>query len=271
MMNLPHMSQSGSLKSEASSLGALKVIKLIPSLLGIVVCILVIIFVIWPKFNEVMKLRSENIELDKRVGALQEKTKLLSGFSQSKLEGNFINAEKLMPSDKAVFSMVSQVEKAASASGVILNKLDLVPGAASEQSSAVESGTVSSSGAQGEISTLGVNTPRIQIKVSITSDYLSVLRFLDILVFSSRAVAITDLSVASNSTGGGGGSLRSSMVVNAFWKPLPKELPAIEASVQDISPEEEKLLKGIAESLDATASADVPKVPLGRPDLFSPF
>lgn len=271
MINLPHMDSPGSLKPERASFGNFKIVKLAPSVLGIIVCIVVIVLVIWPKFNEVVKLRSENKQLDERVVALEDKAKLLASFSQDRLEEQFTISEKLMPSDKAVFSMVSQIEKAASASGVILNKLDLVPGAVNEQSPLVGSGTVSSTGTSGDISSLGVDTPRIQVKVSITSDYLSVLRFLNTLVSSLRAVAITDLAVSSSATGGGGGSLKSSMVVNAFWKPLPKELPAIEAPVADISDVEAKLLTNIASIQEGSASAAVPQVPLGRPDLFAPF
>lgn len=270
MINLPHMDSPGSLKPERASFGNFKIVKLAPSVLGIIVCIVVIVLVIWPKFNEVVKLRSENKQLDERVVALEDKAKLLASFSQDRLEEQFTISEKLLPSDKAVFSMVSQIEKAASASGVILHKLDLVPGAVNEQSSLVGSGTVSSTGTSGDISSLGVDTPRIQVKVSITSDYLSVLRFLNTLVSSLRAVAITDLNVASSGIGGGG-SLKSSMVVNAFWKPLPKELPAIEAPVADISDVEAKLLANIATIREASGSAIVPQVPLGRADLFAPF
>lgn len=266
------MTSPGPLKSESAAMGSLKIFKLAPSVLGIIVCVIVIIFVVWPKFNAVMKLRSENKQLETRVLALEDKASLLASFSQDRLEEQFAISEKLLPSDKAVFSMVSQIEKAASASGVILNKVDLVPGAVNEKSSsdAQVGGTVASSGAQGDITSLGVDTPRIQVKVSITSDYLSALRFLNTLVSFQRAVAITDLSIGANATSGGG-SLRAAMVVNAFWKPLPKELPAIETPVADISDVEAKLLTSIANIQEASASAIVPQVPLGRPDLFAPF
>lgn len=271
MINLPRMTTPGSLQAEGAAVGNLKIFKLAPSVLGIIVCIIVIVLVVWPKFNAVVKLRSENKQLEMRVLALEDKAKLLSSFSHGRLEDQFTISERLLPSDKAVFSMVSQIEKAASVSGVILNKLDLVPGAVSDQGSApLSGGTVAPTGAQGEITSLGVDTPRIQVKVSITSDYLSALRFLKTLVSFQRVVAISDLAIGANSTTGGG-SLRATMVVNAFWKPLPKELPAIEAPVADITDVEAKLLESIASIQEASASAIVPKVPLGRPDLFAPF
>jgi Tfp pilus assembly protein PilO len=228
--------------------------------------------VIWPKFNEVVKLRSENVHLDERAKALEDKVKILGEFSQKELEAKFVLSEKLIPSDKAVFSMVTQVEKAASISGVILDKLDLVPGSASDQNAASGDSVVSATGVAGDTGTLGVDTPRIQIRVSIISDYLSLLRFLNLLLDSQRAVTITDLAIGSDSTtSGGGGSLKSSMVVNAFWKPIPKELPAIETPISQITEAEAKLLNKIANVVEATISAEVPRVPLGRPDLFAPF
>lgn len=272
MINFSRVTSSGTTKTEPTFEGGLKFFKLAPSVLGIIVCAAVIIFVIWPKFNEVVKLRSENVHLEERAKALEEKVSLLGGISQKELEDQFILAEKLIPSDKSVFSMVSQVEKAASNSGVILNKLDLVPGSLNDQNAADTGTVVSSSGVPGESGSIGVDTPRIQIRVTITSDYQSVLRFLNALIASHRAVAVTDLAIGSDaSSSGGGGSLRTTMVVNAFWKPIPKDLPAIETPIVDISESEAKLLDKIANTIEATVSADLPKVPLGRPDLFAPF
>ncbi len=273
MINFSHAGPTETVKSEPLGGSGLKFVKLAPSVVGIAICIAVIIFVIWPKFNEVMKLRSENVHLDQRAKALEDKVSLLSGISQQQLEDKFILAERLIPSDKSVFSMVAQVEKAASNSGVILNKLDLVPGSVNDPNAAASDTIVSSTGVSGESGSIGVNTPRIQIRVTITSDYQSVLRFLSAVMASHRAVSVTDLSIGSDvsSSGTGGGSLRTTMVVNAFWKPIPKELPAIETPIADISEAEEKLLDKIANTIEATVSADVPKVPLGRPDLFAPF
>lgn len=272
MINFSRATSTGVSNTESANEKGLKFIKLAPSVLGIIVCMAVIVFVIWPKFNEVMKLRSENTHLEERAKALQDKVNLLESLDQQKLEDQFIQSEKLIPSDKAVFSMVSQVEKAASNSGIILDKLELVPGSVNDQNAAASGAVVSATGFSGDSGTLGVNTPRIQIRVSITSDYQSLLRFLNSLLISHRAVAITDLAVGTGSaSSGGGSSIQTSMVVNAFWKPVPNELPAIETPISDITEVEARLLSKIADTLEATVSADVPRVPLGRSDLFAPF
>lgn len=272
MINFSRATSTEAVKTGIVNEGGLKFIKLAPSVGGIIVCIVVIFFVIWPKFNEVVKLRSENKHLEERAKALQDKVNLLGSLTQQKLEDQFIQSEKLIPSDKAVFSMVAQVEKAASNSGVILDKLDLIPGSAHDQNAAASDAVVSSTGVPGDAGMLGVNTPRIQIKVSIISDYQSVLRFLNSLLASHRAVSITDLAIGTSSAASGGGSsIQTSLVINAFWKPVPKELPAIETPISDISEAEAELLNEIGNTPEIVVSTDVPKVPLGRPDLFAPF
>lgn len=271
MINMPHMPSISLPKGEATG-NNLKVIALAPSVLSIVVCLGVIVFIIWPKFNEVMKLRSENVLLEERVLSLSQKASLLASYPKDELEDQLVIAEKLLPSDKAVFSIVSQIENAASSSGVILNKLDLVPGAALDDGSSdteVSAGTVV--GAPGDLGSLGVTTPRIQVRVAITSDYQTAQTFLIKILNINRTIAISDLAMTYTSSGGG---LKSTMIVNAFWKPIPKELPAIETPVADITDEEKRIL---AESdsnhgFEATASSTVvPQVPLGRQDLFAPF
>src|SRR3989344_3860560 len=173
MINFSRESWSDKAKGESINKGSPKFIKLAPSVIGIIVSLAVVIFVIWPKFNEIVKLRSENAHLDERAKALEDKVRILGVFSQKELEAKFVLAEKLIPSDKAVFSMITQVEKAASISGVILDKRDLVPGSASDQNAASGDSVVSATGVTGDTGSLGVDTPRIQIRVSIISDYLS--------------------------------------------------------------------------------------------------
>lgn len=270
MIQLPHMPSVSLPKGEAAT-GNLKLLTLAPSILSIVVCLVVIGLVVWPKFNEVMKLRSENEQLKQRATALEEKASLLSGFSQQQLERQLVTAEKLLPSDKAVFSMVSQIEKAASSSGIILNKIDLVPGVINDDGSSdvqVNAGTVV--GAQADLGSLGVTTPRIQVKVAITSDFRTAQIFLLKILNYQRSIAISDLTM-SYSASGTGTALLSTMVVNAFWKPIPKELPAIETPVADITEEEKKVLSNVEKGFEASSSAAVPQVPLGRQDLFAPF
>lgn len=278
MIGLPNIHTVGVDRAQ-TAIGASKIIKLGPSILGIVISLAVLGFVVWPKFNEVLKLRAENKQLEERSGALKAKSQFLAELSVANLEQQLIAAERLVPSDKAVFSMIAQIERSASTSGVILNKVDLVStgsvGDKTGGSGQVGSGVVSAGGGQGDILAIGVDTPRIQIRVAITSDYLSALRFINDLISSTRVVMLSDLTMSTGAaTGGAPSSLKSTMVVNAFWKPLPSELPALEAPVANISPSQAKILEDITileRSGESTAAATVPQVTIGRQDLFAPF
>lgn len=274
MVSIPNISNNEVVKI-GHSFGVSKALVLAPSILAIAVCVIIAGMVIWPKFNQVMKLKGENKDLATRVAALDAKSKFLAGLSSSDLERELIDAETLLPSDKAVFSMLSLVEKAASSSGVILSKVDLVPGGASESANTgaglVGPGTIAQASGQGDVGPVGIDTPRLQIKVSITSDYLSALRFIDSLVASRRVLSITDLSISTSATSGGSSGLISAMTVNAFFKPLPKELPAIEAQVEDINESELAVLRSVESTQESAVQNQIPQVPLGRPDLFAPF
>lgn len=273
MINLPSFSTAGVSKLEKSE-GGVKAAKLAPSILGIVVCLIIIAMVVWPKFNEVVRLRAENEKLKERAGMMSVKSQILSGLSYDLLEEQFIKAERILPSDKAVFSMISRIERSAIETGMILDKIDLVPGAikGEDPSSGQIGGTNVPTGVQGgDLGLVGSDIPRLLIKVSIIGDYRATLAFLNSLDLSVRLVSITDLSIArSDSTSGG---LRSSMTVNAFWKPLPQELPSLESPVEEISDVQAKILESSKAPIEASGSSNVivPQVPIGRTDLFATF
>lgn len=272
MIDLPSFSTAGVSKMEKSA-GGIKAVKLAPSILGIAVCLIIIVMVVWPKFNEVVRLGAENEKLKERASMMAEKSQVLSGLSYDELEDQLIKAERTLPSDKAVFSMISKVERAARDAGVILDKIDLVPGAVKgeEPGAGQIGGTNVPGGVQGgDLGLVGSDTPRLLIKAAITGDYRATLTFLNNLDLSARLVSISDLSIArSDGTSGG---LRSSMTVNAFWKPLPKELPSLESPVEQITEVQAKILESAKAPIEASGSSTiVPQVPIGRTDLFATF
>src|SRR3989344_5463312 len=94
---------------------------------AIVVSILISVFVTWPKFSEVMKLRAANQELSARLSSLNEKAGTLENLSTKREQLEFLLArsELLLPSEKNVFSLISQVEGVSSSSGILLNRLEV--------------------------------------------------------------------------------------------------------------------------------------------------
>jgi len=171
-----------------------------------------------------------------------------------------------LPSDKNVFLLISQIEKAAASSGVLLNRVESTPGSlGSAPSEPSTSAPAPSAGAATEVA------PSIKISVSVTSGYSSLLSFLNNIFAIPRAVSISDLSVSAASSEGSV-QLKASMSIIANFKQLPTDLGSIESPVAELTQSEKERLKKIIDTGLATApSVSVPQVPVGRADIFAPF
>lgn len=257
-----------------------------PSVGAFIVSLVVVLFIVWPKFTEVLRLRTANSELASRVELLGKKAGTLSSYAQDKdqLEAQLGAADQMLPSGKGVFTLIAQVEGAARSSGVLINKIDIAPGAV--EGSSAKSSTGAQTGPQQAVSpvappaavgnlpaaqsVIGDSSgiaPKIQAKLSITSDYKSFLQFITNLLSLSRVVEIKDLSVAAAE---GSGQIRASLAVDAYWQALPSELSAIESPVETLTSDEEEKLSRITDT-GLITTPTLPSVPLGRSDLFAPF
>lgn len=235
---------------------------------SIAVSVLILIFVVWPKISSVFKLRADNAQLSSRTAAMTAKANLLASLNKSTLDSQVSIAEKVLPSDKSTFLFVRYVELAAARSGVVLNKIDVSPGLISGESSTAKDANVATNVADNDITT------KIQVKLSTTSDYKSLLTFLSQMYASTRVIGIKDLAVAAGSTSTSSSALKTSMVIDAYWKALPGQLGSIESPVENLNDKELSLLSSAAlreaSPSSATESA-IPNLPTGKIDLFTPF
>lgn len=224
---------------------------------AIVVSLAILVLVIWPKFTEALRIRAQNVELEARVTSLGEKAQFLQSLDKFLLDQQLAVAEAMLPSDEALFSFVRQVESAAVTSGVTLNKIDVGPT------------LTTTSGAKSEAESV----PKIQVKVSLTSDYRALVIFLGRIISLPRVDGIAELTISSSVTGGQSGPLRTATVINAFWRPLPRDLGSIETPVAELTEKELELLDKAQVVTVSTPSFGVvvPLVPTGRSDLFAPF
>lgn len=234
---------------------------------SIVVSVLILFFVVWPKITSVFKLRADNTQLSSRTAAMTAKANLLASLNKSTLDSQVSVAEKVLPSDKSTFTFVRFVEASAIRSGVILNKIDVAPGLISGDSSAPKDAGSTLSADNGVLS-------KIQIKLAATSDYRSLLAFLAQIYSSVRVVGIQDVAISAGSSSGSSTALKTSMVIDAYWKSLPGQLGSIESPIDNLNDKEIAILNSAmlreASPGSATASA-VPNVPTGKTDLFTPF
>ena len=261
-MDLPHM--TGGVKATKIDTSGLAVFGM-PAL-AIGVSILIAFFVVWPKFSQALSLRAANSELTVRVEALDLKADVLASLDRSELETQLALSEQLLPSDKGAFVFVRQIENAAATSGVFLDRVDLVPGNLKTDDTGENSPPVVGDNAKPSIS------PSLQVRVSTTSNYSSLISFLGTLFSISRVTGINELTIASESDDEGVSALKATFVIDAFWRPLPSQLGSIESAVSTLSASELEVLAN-ARILESGGGATpvVPQVPTGRADLFSPF
>lgn len=233
---------------------------------SILLSLLVLLLIVWPKFSETLQIRNSNLELAQKVDSLNEKAAILTGLDETELGRQVVAAEQLLPSDKNIFLLISQIEKAAAASGVLLNRVETAPGLA-EAVSAGQSADSAPSGAAAQ----SAIAPNVKVNVSFTSGYSSLLQFLDNALTIPRVISISDLSVSASSSEGSA-QLKATMSIIAYFKQLPTDLGSIETPITDLTQsEKDRLEKIIDTGLATTPSVSVPQVPIGREDIFAPF
>ena len=231
---------------------------------AIIISVIIIVFVIWPKFTQILQLRSDNEQLEKRVASLDAKAEKLASLDSGDLDIKLGVVEQLLPSDKGVFTLVTQIENTSRASGVLLNKIDLSPGSLKD-SGATKDASSSTGSTQGDLA------PKIQLRILLTGDYRSFEQFLKNIFSISRVLAVKDLSLSSSASSSDQTTqVRASLTIDAYWQPLPKELNSIESNVEDLTIEESATLDQIR-STGFISAPTIPLVPKGKSDLFSQY
>lgn len=237
-------------------------------IVGVIVSIIVLVMVVWPKFQEAREIQLANRDLVLKSTQLEEKVSKLAGLDKGELEKQLASAEQLLPSDKGTFSVVGQIEGASSSSGILLNRLEVVAASINQDPALAP---VVAGGVDPTEAIEGAGAPKVQLKLTASSDYASFLGFLNTLYTSSRVLSVNDLtlSLAAES----GAQIRGSFSTNAFWKSLPVTLASIESPVEELNSSELARLSAVSQK-QATGQIPttlVPTVPLGRRDLFAPF
>lgn len=226
------------------------------------VSLIVAVTIAWPKFTEVLNLRSDNVRLDEQAVNLENKAKELADFNKAELDQQLSAAEQLLPSKKEVFLVIAQIERTASANGILINKIDAAPGSVGlETATEVVTAPVSQLGQQ------AFDASVIPIKISLTGDYRSFLQFVRSLLSLSRVVGIGDLTLSAS---GESSQLRVGMTVNSYWQPLPSQLGSIESPVQELTQQEKDLLSDVQLEV-FVPTPELPPVTTGKSDIFAPF
>src|SRR3989344_3242962 len=74
-----------------------RITKVAAPVAAIAVSLVVFFFIVWPKFNEVLRLRSGNAQLASRVVSLEDKVTVLSSLDRDLLDNQLGSAEAMLP------------------------------------------------------------------------------------------------------------------------------------------------------------------------------
>lgn len=262
-MNLPTLSSASKVEK---SLDISRALLFVPPVLAILVCLLIAFFVVWPRFNDVLRLQKSNKILVENALALEQKVIALQSVDKSKLKSQLLAASQLVPSDKNIFNFIAQAEETRNSSGVAITNLSVgtvgqfgtaKPDASQKTAPTPPPATNDSAPAAG--------ASEVQMKLSLTSDYKSLLQFLDGVYALPRVVIVKDIAFASVES-----QITTSMTINALWQPLPGELASVQAPLLKLTKSQEDLLAKIETSGTSITVQAVPEAE-GRNDIFTPF
>lgn len=274
-MNLPSLTIGAGTKAEHSVAQVSKLLVFAPSILAIVASVLIGFFVVWPKFNETLKLKESNKTLEQDAVKLSDKATALSKIDQTKLKSQLTSAEHLLPSDKNIFPFILQIEDIRNKSGVVFTSLSVGAVGQFKNDYAKQSAAGATAGAPPPPPVAGTDSDLaasvganvVDMKVSVTSDYRSILQFLNNLYAMARVTTVKDLSFASSPEG----QISTTLAISSLWQPLPSELPDIKSPLPTLGEPETSLLARIESSGASIAELPIPDRPKGRPDIFTKF
>ena len=115
---------------------------------------------------------------------------------------------------------------------------------------------------------LDATASQVQVRLSITSGYASLLSFISKMYSGARVINVDDITIATASSGES--QVRTAFSIDAYWQPLPIDLGSIEKPVSPLTDSEVELLDTVGEQ-GVSSVPTVPEVPLGRSDLFAPL
>lgn len=259
---------TGSLKLSTKSAELGKFIGFIIPVGAILISFGVAFFVVWPKFNEVLKLKETNVQNVEISKKLEEKVTKLTSLDAVKLTEQISSADKLLPSDKGTFTFISQIENTAGASGVVISSLSVVPGFVGNSNSKTSAVAGSPAPPPSKDNIDPPDVSKVSVKMTLTSDYRGLIAFLMNIYSQPRVVAIKDLAVASQGTTG---QVSTSFTLDSYWQPMPTELPSVESPVIEITKDEEAMLAKVSDNAATATLTDYSNIPVGRTDLFAPF
>jgi len=237
--------------------------------------ILLVFFVVLPKFKSWQESASQNKETKQHSEKVSKNIESIKGLDKTEIEkaGSFL--DEFLPAEEDPLKFVSLAEAVAAASGMKVSAIQADLGKSTKPTTTPtsvgsSSGPTISSGSTTASSTTAtsLNQPAaaakkgVTFKLSLEGEFPSIPTLLANFEKAGRAMLITQMNLSSTQSEGGGVSL----VIN-FTLPLFTNPPAASAeNLVMLTPEETKLLGSLLEKNQIKVAPA--KNPLGRQDPF---
>lgn len=223
------------------SLGANMKILVVPVL---ALLVLVVLFLVLLKsgYSRVASVLREIDAREEEIGTLNQRITVLRRFNQD-LSNEADAAYFTLPDKNTTLVVLSQMKSASAEVGATISNVQMVGTRTAGQP--VESSGLTWHGQMQDIDTI-----------------LNLLNTID------ERVPLTNMArISSERTGDGG--FGSDFDLQLFWSPLPRQLPALTEPLQDLTQEEEELLRSLANRIKPDFLDLSPEPPQDRTDPFN--
>lgn len=215
-----------------------------------VIVFLFVLFLVQPRISSILELSESVKVLEQQTKVLEEKIGSLGQIDGQDLRSKIQQAEKALPSEKDVPSLLFSVDKLATDTGVSVTSLQLTPGEITATTSASQS------------------FDKLPIRLSIGGSYEGVRDFLTKSVSSNRIFKILKVSLT---TGQGQASISASLDLEVYFLPLTNVRFKIEDPLPKMTPEEEKAIERALAQPDLFTPSETRPSTSGRINPFSRF
>ena len=185
-----------------------------------------------PSFKTTLKLYQDNVDLEKEVNALSEKTELLNSLSEQDLRSKLSLLTSAVPSEKQIPSLFDSIESVVSRSNVSLEDMSL------DTNQAISS----ESGKKQEKQEKNIGAPLISFNITVKGTYTELRSFLHEIISVRRffRVRFFDITIQNSE------SVMLRLGADTFYYSLPTTIPSVVAKIHPITSQDEEVLKKVS-------------------------
>jgi Tfp pilus assembly protein PilO len=226
---------------------------LLPILI-IFVILVVTVAVLKPKLETISESRRELIKDKKTLANLTTKVATLEGLARVEFSEKVDVALAVLPAEKNVPGNLSVIKNVALNNGLIVNNITI--------GEIGEIATISSTEKKAKDSIL----PSFKVNLSLIGDVKMIKDFISQIQSTAPLMSVENLSISQKKTE----IPETRMTIEAYFLPFPKTLGKAEQQLVAITSGEEKIFNRLNEFSFFGSETNLPNLPVGKENLFSP-